>query len=257
MAFLYFDDSKHHPHGFSLGALVICPEDPSAAMSGLYKRFGYDPLTFEFKSSAKMHADQNLRKLRSAMKSFIGRGCKIAVCIVEDDKRLGPAGLELLKSALSHPRLAGERHTVYFDEGLFSSTKSAEVLSGNEAELDECSFHFEQDSRAVKGIQLADVVAHNCGVMLAETLSKEPKMVTLSTPGDDLYDGTEVELEFELWATIRYAFLSQNKPNPKDDFELAFVDVFPWGLFIDQGIDERLAVAAMGRFGENYLGCIH
>ncbi len=67
----------------------------------------------------------------------------------------------------------------------------------------------------------------------------------------------EIELGFEMWAGIRYAFLSQNKSNPKDDFELAKVDVFPWGLFVDDSVDEVIASTAKDRFGEMYLGCIH
>jgi hypothetical protein len=60
-----------------------------------------------------------------------------------------------------------------------------------------------------------------------------------------------------MWAGIRYAFLSQNKQNPKDEFNFANVDVYPWGLFIDESASSQISTAAMKRFGENYLGCIH
>lgn len=48
--------------------------------------------------------------------------------------------------------------------------------------------------------------------------------------------------------------LTKDKPNPKDDFDLANVDVYPWGLFVDDGVDERIYHSAMERFGQNYLG---
>ncbi|HFD86325.1 MAG TPA: hypothetical protein ENJ35_01465 [Gammaproteobacteria bacterium] len=257
MAFLYFDDSKHHQFGFSLAAFVICDFDPTEEVSSIFRDYGYDPASFEFKSSAKMKGDRNLQNLRAALKLFIARKCRIAVCVVNGDKKLGPAGLELLRCALTHPQLANIRHEVFFDEGLFPSVRAADSLVNNSKALGTCRFHFEQDSRDILGIQLADIVAHTCGTMLLETLGHISKMIVVDEPGDSIYHDMEVELGFEMWAGIRYAFLSQNKLNPKNDFELANVDVFPWGLFIDDSVDEQIASASMDRFGEMYLGCIH
>lgn len=93
--------------------------------------------------------------------------------------------------------------------------------------------------------------------MLLDTLGHITKKVIVDAPGDSVYDGLEVELGFEMWASIRYAFLAQNKPNPKDDFDFATVDVYPWGLFIDDSVNSQVSAGAMERFGENYLGCIH
>ncbi len=257
MAFIYLDDSKHQRFGFSLAAFVICDSDPTEHITSVFQGFGYDPEAFEYKSSSKMGNDESLRALRSALKSFIGRRCKIAVCVVDGDKRLGPAALELLTVTLSHSHLKGHSHEVFFDEGLFQSSKFASQLVDGDPRFGLCNFHFEQDSRKHLGIQLADIVAHTCSTMLLETLGHITKKVVLNMPGDSVYDGLEVELGFEMWAGIRYAFLSNNKPNPKDDFDLAYVDVYPWGLFVDDGVDERIYNSAMERFGENYLGCIH
>lgn len=236
---------------------MICDSDRSEYISSVFQKFGYDPETFEYKSSSKMANDESLRALRSALKSFIGRHCKIAVCVVDGDKRLGPAALELLTATLSHSHLRGQSHEVFFDEGLFQSSKSASQLVEGEPRFRLCKFRFEQDSRKHLGIQLADIVAHTCSTMLLETLGHITKKVVLNAPGDSVYDGLEAELGFEMWAGIRYAFLSNNKPNPKDDLDLASVDVYPWGLFIDESVDERIYSSAMKRFGENYLGCIH
>lgn len=204
-----------------------------------------------------MKDDINLQKLRSALKTYIGRRCKIAVCVVDGDKRLGPAALKLLDRALAHPYLARSQHQVFFDEGLFPSIKAAANLVQDNEKLESCEFHFEQDSRRVLGIQLADIVAHTCSTMLLEALGHISKKIVVNAPDDSTYHGLEIELGFEMWAGIRYAFLSQNKSQPKDDFNLAHVDVYPWGLFIDDSVLENVASAAMKRFGENYLGCIH
>lgn len=257
MAYLFLDDSKHHKAGFSLAAFVICEIDPTFRMTALFEDFGYDPASFEFKSSTNMKGDDNLQNLRRALKEVIHRNCSVAVCVVDEDKRLGPAALELLKSALTHPELSRLPHRIFFDEGLFSSAKAAEALVADDDVLRNCDFFFEQDSKDVLGIQLADVVAHTCGTMLLDSLGLISKKIVVDEPRDATYHGLEIELGFEMWAGLRYAFLSQNKPNPKDDLELAVLNVFPWGLFIDHGVDERIASAAMERFGEMYLGCIH
>ncbi|MFQ6550321.1 DUF3800 domain-containing protein [Aestuariibius sp. 2305UL40-4] len=257
MAYLYLDDSKHHCFGFSLAAFVICSDDPTEEMRSTYLKYGFDPSSFEFKSSAKMKGNHRLQELRSALKANIGRRCRIAVCVVNGDKKLGPAALKLLGNALDHPELAGKRHQIFFDEGLFHSTNAAAELARDDGALADCEFHFEQDSRTLLGIQLADIVAHTCSTMLLETLGHITKMIIVDEPRDSVYHGMEIELGFEMWAGIRYGFLSQNKPNPKDDFDLANVDVYRWGLFIDESVSEEIAAAAMGRFGENYLGCIH
>ncbi|WP_282157220.1 hypothetical protein [Shimia thalassica] len=257
MAYLFLDDSKHHRFGFSLAAFVICDVDPKEDVASIFRDQGYDPDKFEYKSSAKMAGHTQLQALRGALKLFIRSRCMIAVCVVDGDKRLGPAALKLLSSALSHPRLEGQAHQVFFDEGLFKSVKSGAELASEDPKLGCCEFHFEQDSQVHLGIQLADLVAHTCSMMLLETLGHITKKVVLDVPGDDLYDGQEVELGFEMWTDIRYAFLARNKQNPKDDLDLAFVEVFPWGLFIDGSVCEQVSEAAMQRFGENYLGCIH
>ena len=257
MAYIYLDDSKHHRFDFSLGAFVICEADPTEYVSSVFREFGFDPAEFEYKSSAKMVSDEGLRNLRTALKSFIGTQCKIAVCVVNGDKRLGPAALQLLSGALSHPKLIGQTHKVFFDQGMFSSVKAASELAKRDATLACCEFHFEQDSRTHLGIQLADIAAHTCSTMLLEALGHITKKVTIDNPSDSGYHGLEIELGFEMWADIRYAFLAQSKQNPKDDFDVAYVDVFPWGLFIDESVSDKVSAKAMQRFGENYLGCIH
>lgn len=257
MAFFYFDDSKHHQFGLTMGAFVICDDDPAETMEDIFREFGFNPKEYEFKSRTPMAGNEKLQQLRSALTWHVAHKCKIAVCLVgEDDRRLGPASLRLLQNALRHPALADTRHEVYFDEGLFSSREATQSL-GSSASLPGCNLHFEQDSHSVMGIQLADIVARTASLMLLETLGHITKKVIVDAPEDEAYHGLEIELGFELWAGIRYAFLSQNKPEPDEVMGYALVDVFPWGLFIDEEVNDDIQEAAMKRFGENYLGCIH
>ncbi|MEP2920829.1 MAG: DUF3800 domain-containing protein [Sulfitobacter sp.] len=255
MAFFFFDDSKHHDWGFSLGAFVICENDPEQELFRIFENSGFDPKSFEFKSSSPMKNDTKLQALRYELRSFIQWNCKVAICVADGDKNLGPSGLKLLKRVLLHPTLRDQTHRVFFDEGLFSSSRAAMKSSTPIGGHDGCEFCFEQDSKSVLGIQLADLVAHTCGTMLLDALGKKMKLVKVEDSGYD--DDIEIDLGFELWAGLRYAFLSAQKINPKDKFEHACVDVSAHGLFIDESSRPEVIIAANNRFSEMYLGCIH
>lgn len=255
MAFMYFDDSKHHSWGFSLGTFVICEHEPTSDLARILKKCEFDLKGFEFKSSSPMKDSPGLQILRDELRSFIQWKCKVAVCVVDGDKNLGPAGLKLLKRALPHKMFNGQSHQVFFDQGLFSSNKAAVKTSQNIGEFEGCELHFEQDSKSIIGVQLADLVAHTCSTMLLDSLGKKMKLVKLENSGYD--DDVEIDLGFELWAGLRYAFLSTPKTDIKDDFDQATVDVSSYGLFIDDSAGTEVAAAAFMRFSEMYLGCIH
>ncbi|EAV40429.1 hypothetical protein SIAM614_21405 [Stappia aggregata IAM 12614] len=255
MAYFFLDDSKHHTRGFSLAAFAICETDPQAELTSVLRENGFDPSVYEFKSSAPIKDNPGQQRLRNHLKWFIRRNCKIAVCVVEGDRNIGPASLRLLQKAIAHKRFKGQRHEVYFDQGLFSSRQTAQRIASECVGLEKCSFNFEQDSRSVAGIQVADLVAHLCGTLLLDALGHIDKKVKIKNSGypQDL----DIELGFELWADLRYEFLSVAKPNPDDEFDMSVVAVEPHGLFIHESVSEPVAEAARKRFGEMYLGCIH
>lgn len=255
MAYFYLDDSKHHAWGFSLAVFAICETDPQVELTSILVKNGFDPSLYEFKSSTRMKDNPKLRSLRDDLKQFIQSRCKVAVCVVEGDVNIGPASICLLQKALTHKSLKGRQHEVFFDEGLFSSKQKAEKMAGEYEVLEKCSFHFEQDSKSVAGIQVADLAAHTCGIMLLDALGHIDKKVRIKNSGYPEDD--EIDLGFELWASLRYEFLSENKTSFKDEFDIAFVAVEPFGLFIHDSVGDAVTEAAHGRFGEMYLGCIH
>ena len=255
MAFFYLDDSKHHQHGFSIAAFAICDEDPREELEALFDKCGFDLSTYEYKSSTIMRDNPKLQSLRDALKGFVRSKCQIAVCVVDGDKNIGPASLELLKKATLHPHLRAQRHHAFFDEGLFSSKGAAIKVAKEIGGLDECIIHFEQDSCCVPGIQVADLVAHTCGTMLLDALGKIKKTVDVPNSGYD--DDLKIGLGFEMWAGIRYAFLSVGNGAGIDDENFAVVLVEPHGLYIDPSASPEVTVAARNRFGSIYLGCIH
>jgi hypothetical protein len=255
MAYFYLDDSKHHPHGFSLAAFAICDEDPHKELEALFAKCGFDLTTYEYKSSTTMRDNPKLQRLRDALRGFVRSKCQIVVCVVDGDRNIGPASLELLKKAILHPQLRDQRHQVFFDEGLFSSEGTAIKIATEIGGLDDCAIHFEQDSRRVSGIQVADLIAHSCGTMLLDALGKINKTVNVPNSGYD--DDVEIDLGFEMWAGIRYAFLSVGNGAGIDDEDFAVVLVEPHGLYIDPSASSEVTVAARDRFGSMYLGCIH
>ena len=255
MAYFYLDDSKHHTHGFSVAAFAICDEDPHQELEAVFASCGFDLSTYEYNSSSKMRDNPGLQRLRHALRSFVRFKCQIAVCDVDGDKQIGPASLELLKKAILHPRLRNQHHQVFFDEGLFTSEGKAISIVTETDGLNDCTIHFEQDSQRISGIQVADLIAHTCGTMLLDALGKINKIVNVPNSGYD--DDVEIDLGFEMWAGLRYAFLSVGNGADIDDEDFAVVLVEPHGLYIDPSASSEVAAAARKRFGSMYLGCIH
>lgn len=257
MGFLFFDDSKHPARGFSLGVFVYSAHDPSDAVREAIVDQGLDPGVDEFKSSSRMDQNPQQLALRESLGCIIRETCRLGVMVVPQETELGPQAFYLLEKMLSHEELATGTHEVFFDEGFFRSVAKADEIAAGVAPFENCEFHFEQDSKKVVGIQLSDLVAHTCSVMLAEVLGFVKKTVKVGE--DSGYEpDLDIEIGFELWAGVRHAFFYERpsgrqlseKPGP-------FVDVRPYGLHISDTAPATLRKAALDRFGFTYLGCIH
>lgn len=255
MAYLYFDDSKHHQWGFAIGAFVIFDHDPREDIHRIMSAFELDPDKFEFKSSGIKQGNPLAQKLRSEFRDYIRSRGKISLCITDHDKNIGPTGLDLLTKSISHQWLKSGNHEVFFDEGLFTSTVAGHEIANAKNVPLSCTIHFEQDSKQVPGIQLADLAAHTCAMMLLDTLGKPKKFVDWPDSGYD--DDVDIDLSFELWAYLRSSFLSIQTHKANVNFDPSIVDVAAHGLHIDPRINADLAAAAHRRFGEMYIGCAH
>jgi len=129
--------------------------------------------------------------------------------------------------------------------------RTANSISGFEG----CELHFEQDSKTVFGLQVADLAAHTCATMLSETLGLVTKSVKINHPG--YADIDEVNLGFLLWAGVRDNFLSTSKTDNPDHLDFATLDAEKYGLFIHESATDLVSKAAKERFGTMYVGCIH
>jgi hypothetical protein len=117
-----------------------------------------------------------------------------------------------------------------------------------------CDYYFDQDSRKVAGIQMADLCAHSLSIMLLEQLGLINKNVRARG-----YDpNIEINIGFELWASLRYHFFTQDKINfDVSQIEGFALDTESYALCIAPSCSAILTKAAKERFGTMYIGCIH
>lgn len=259
MAFFYFDESIHGRGGFISGAFVAFPEDPSQAIAAALNDAGLRPGVDEFKSGTRMDRNPTQAKARDLIHQIVQERSRIGVVVAPDVSRstFGLEALRGLEKFVVANNFGAEGHQVFFDMGLVSSQQRFQHLAAS-LQLSSCRLHIEQDSKRVLGLQAADLVAHTCAVMLLAQLGLIDKIVKAGEnsgydPDDDM------ELEFMLWAGLRWNFLAAPGA-PPDQWESQLdwqVDVSSRGLYIAATCDEVLRQAAESRFGKMYLGCIH
>jgi Protein of unknown function (DUF3800) len=253
----YFDESIHPRGGFILGAYVYGPS-ADASVSRALEIWGLRPDIDEFKSSARMTDHPEQVALRNELRGILDE-YRIGVLIMPATLRTS-LGAEALRGLDQFARLnlaTAGRPVAFFDEGIFHSVDQAMQLSA-QLKLDRyCDLRPEQDSRVVKGIQLADFVAHTCSIMLLETLGLVTKQVKAGSNSG--YDPEmELDLGFELWAGLRYRFFFAGPVADQDElYGGALMNVGAHGLYITETCSDQLRMAANQRFGTSYLGCIH
>jgi hypothetical protein len=209
----------------------------------------------EHKSGHRFHGHPQRAQLRDGLLGILA-STRIGLLVMPSSRReaLGQEAIRAAEKFLRENGIAG-RQTMYFDEGLFPSPNSGHRAVAGTA-LDSHTLMFEQDSRKVPGIQLADLAAHVCATMLLEHMGLVDKV--LPAGENSGYDPNEMfAIGYHFWAAIRYALLSRPIKQEKDDEPNPFVDVASCGLYVDPNCGEELQDAAISRFGVNYLGCIH
>ena len=256
MKHVFIDDSIHKRGDFIISGVVLCDIDPNELIGQILTDCGFNPDESEFKSGLDFRRNPEMKTVRSKLKSVLSSKCKLGLVVLPYDKRekIGEETLKGLKQFIETNKIEDELN-IYIDENYFKNVSEAEITA-EKYNFENCKFHFEQDSKKVRGIQLADIVAHTFSIMLLETLGVIDK--TVKAGENSGYDpDMDIEIGFEMWASIRYNFLCQSKENPKDDFDMAVYDVKPYGLYISEYCKPELEEGADKRFGEVYLGCIH
>jgi hypothetical protein len=259
MGNFYFDETIQGKAGFIIGAFVFSDSDLSPIVFSALEKSGLTPGVDEFKSGAYMASNPQQAWLRDHLSALLTRVRVGVVVIPADDRsKLGAEALRGLEKILKANSLEKQHHKVFFDEDISISSATQDPFRNGVGAC--CELFLSQDSKTVGGIQLADLVAHSLGVMLLEQLGLISKKVRAGENSG--YDpDLEIELGFELWASLRYSFFKESQPKPgriPDDpvGEMMF-DVENYGLHISSSCPKELQKAALQRFGECYLGCIH
>jgi len=144
----------------------------------------------------------------------------------------------------SHDR--AQMVTAYLDEGM----KRQPVTLPNG-----CVLTADCDSKEVIGIQLADCCAHFVATILLGELGLFTKMVPRRRVYPD--EQGDLELAWELWASIRYALAGSEPISPMEDDGYYEPLLKPFGLVLSEGCDKNIVEAAEKRFGSVWVGCVH
>lgn len=259
MGYFYFDETIQERGGFIIGALVYAPDDMTPDVYSAISRVGLQPGFDEFKSGTRMDRNPHQAKLRGELSNtLMNTSVGVIVLPVSERALLGREAIIGLQKILRANGLDQQPHKVFLDEGITVDSQTRKAFLEGIGSL--CELHPSQDSKIVGGIQLADLVAHSLGGMLLDQLGLISKKVRVGE-GSGYDPDLEIELGFELWASLRYHFFKapQPKPGPIPDDpvgEMIF-DVENYGLHISEKCCPTLREAALHRFGDCYLGCIH
>jgi hypothetical protein len=198
-------------------------------------------------------------KLREALRGILS-SYRVGVLVVPRHERnqLGRYALQAVDQFSNANDLRkGSELRVFLDEGLFESLRVASQCIDEVGIGQYCLVLPEQDSRQIKGLQLADLAAHTAGLMLLDSLGLLKKVVKAG-PGSGYDEDTKIERGFEMWTGMRYQFFFAGPVAQQDEiYNGALTKVGQNGLFIAPSCDAKLRAAAIGRFDECYLGCIH
>lgn len=272
----YIDESIHESVGVVVTAFVFAGAKFEDSVFKALKDAGLNPPEEEYKSSARMDADQRMRTARDMLISLAGSESKIAVFFGPFSRpRLGRQSLQALQSVLVRNAIHPSSLSVHFDRGIFPSAAEASRLHGVFHYLAGTSIAAEEDSRFCASIQVADAVAHSFGQILKASLSGKEKMIDIGGPNTGYAEGTKAPLSWSLLMSLRYALLTrpvvyngepysaESDPvvlDPLNDDPVDFCQhptLLGWGVQVAPESDGKLRQAVEEELGRIWLGCIH
>lgn len=256
MGYFYFDESIHPRAGFIIGAFVYSATSLDPAVAATLATMGLRPGVDEFKSGARADANPVQAPLRNRLRTLIHH-LGLIVAPTHERHLLGRDALCGLMKLLSANAFSSSTHEAHFDQGVFSSQAQCERWAEELGLPSTVRLFAEDDSKRVGGIQLADLAAHTMATMLLERLGHVNKTVKAG-PNSGYDPDLDIEIGFELWASLRYKFFMKSRSAGHDPEEYdPLYDVSSCGLFVSPRCDPSLVEAVEGRFGTVYLGCIH
>lgn len=251
MGNFYFDESIHDDANFIIGAFVYSATNLNELGAKIFEKSGLAFGNDEFKSSNITDGDESRLELRNAMKEQILHQ-KIGFLVTPVDNRniLGDEAIKCLEKIIENNNLSDESHHVYFDESIGFSD-SISKLDPNKIQI-----HTDQKSHEFLGIQLADLCAHTLSIMLREQLGLICKAITHGSNAG-FEPEVQMPLGYEMWATLRYSFFTQDSIQPFDLDTGWNLNIEPYAFYVSDDCDPSVQKAVMKRFSTIYVGCIH
>ncbi len=257
MTNIYIDDSIHERGNFIVSGIVVTDnENIDNDISESLIKNGYDSEQDEFKSGLSFRKHPKMLNVRNDLKNILSSSCKLGLIILPNDKRqfIGKETLKGLKTIIDSNNYNDELK-IFIDENYFRNSEVG-VKYAKSIGLPSDNLHLEVDSKKIKGIQLADLVAHTCSTMLLEQLNLIDKKVKAGENSG--YDpDLEIEIGFELWASTRYNILGVINEDFLNGYGHPIKLTEPFGLYISEYCDDNLRKNIKDRFSEIYMGCIH
>jgi hypothetical protein len=256
---IYVDESIHAKPGYIVVAFALTSDDVQPEVDRQLRRLGYQPGKDEYKSSHRMDGDRKRRILRDAMAEILRKHFRLAFLVTAESERsrLGELTFEALAS-LARPRgIPPSGLQLYLDEGIDPPQILPDPLAGW-ARSGDLTISPDRDSRTVAGLQLADLAAHRCRVMLLGELGLNTKLVKAGA-GSGYDPDTEFSIGSTMWGELRWLLMHGGHPTIQQvEAEGGhYVTVQGHGLFFSAGCPPAVSRAAIAAIGRCYLGCIH
>jgi hypothetical protein len=256
MTYAYFDESRHTRAGFSVGAFVCFENDPSAIIRAAIASAGFTPGRDEYKSRHRHDEDSRWTALRDELYR-IARAGSIGLTFYGNEPAAeathAAAGLAHF---LSNNEFASPVRA-FFDEGVFRSSHHWDDARSSHPALATVLAEPSCDSRVVPGIQVADLVAHTCAVVVLADLGLVSKTVKAG-PNSGYDEDLDLPLEFELWAALRWSFPCKliTDPDLQGAAQSGLVDT-SGAIYVAGNCPAEVRGAAEARYRQTWRGCIH
>lgn len=254
MTYLYFDESIRENGQFIIGCFVYSEQDVNNEISNAISNSGLQPGKDEYKSSAAMDNDPERIKLRDRISSIlISKNICVVIIPSKDRAQLAIEALKALQYFIPANNLP-EDIEVFFDQGIPLNKEAYELTRS----VTRGRVNFDQDSKIIMGIQLADLGAHYLGTMLLETQGHISKTIKYE------YNTTieDIPLGSEFFSKLRYSIFKEKKliiekDIDNDPIKAMTVKTEGFGLYISPLCSEDLKEQALQVFSEWYMGCMH
>lgn len=275
---IFADESIHDNLGFIMTAFVCSQQDINTSVADALVRAKLDPGKDEFKSSFYMSTNPVVQTLRDELIGIARAVSKVALLISSSQRRklLGKDALEALNAIVMRNGLESHKISVFFDQGIVNSEHEGVEIARQIGLPLSLKLNFEQDSRAIMGLQVADALAHISAQILREEVTGKEKTVHIGGENTGYEEGTMANLGWALLMSIRYSFFvrpmvwhnSKDTYNPvmnpviitKNDDPATISmhpDLFGWGVITASNLDPKISHAVDAVFQKLWLGCIH